>query len=110
MTSDGIPLYHTNKNSKICKELFTGFISAMTSFASEIFVEKCQCIQMKSFKFTILYHSEPNLIFICRSDAHVSEIKVKFYLNILKRKFLADHQFDLENFKGKMEQFNHLDF
>ena len=110
MTSTGIPLLHSNQNSKISKELFTGFISAITTFASEIFVEKCQCIQMKSFKFTILYHSEPNLIFICRSDAHISEIKVKYHLNFVKREFLAHHQFDLEDFKGKMAQFNSSDF
>ena len=106
MTRSGIPLLHSAQIPDINGDLFAGFVSAITSFANEIFVEKCQIIAMASFKLSLLHHSDPNLIFICRSSVRISDLKINFFLNNLREHFLALHKEDLKEFTGKMKCFN----
>lgn len=106
MTKTGIPLVHSAHVPDINGDLFAGFVSAITSFATDIFVEKCHNITMASFKLSLLHNSNPDLIFICRSSVSTSELKINFYLNNLREHFLAIHAEDLKEFTGKMKSFN----
>ncbi|UYP48498.1 hypothetical protein NEF87_004783 [Candidatus Lokiarchaeum ossiferum] len=106
MTKTGIPLLHSAHIRDINGDLFAGFVSAITSFATDIFIEKCQNITMASFKLSLLHNSNPDLIFICRSSVSTSELKINYYLNNLREHFLAIHAEDLKEFTGKMKCFN----
>ncbi len=105
MTGSGIPLIHSTQKTDINHELFAGFVSAITNFAVDIFIEKCSCIKLASSKLTLLFNNYPDLIFICHSSKNIHGNRIKAYLNKIRDSFLEIHYEDLINFTGKVDVF-----
>ena len=110
MTSSGLPLIHKCKKIDSKGELFAGLISAITAFAEDIFTEECKSIKMKKSKITFLHNNNPDLIFLCRSEAKTLERRIISYLCNIREIFLEEFGEMLNAWDGNMKEFNNCAF
>ncbi|UCE11820.1 MAG: hypothetical protein JSW61_07775 [Candidatus Thorarchaeota archaeon] len=95
ITDGGVPIFHYSpSDTRKLDELLSGFLTAITSFASE-FGEKS--VQSLSFEGSeILYEQEPGkAIFIFLVDVGAQESILRIVLSDLSSRFLEKHESDL---------------
>ena len=108
MTASGLPLIHHSRIVDKKGELFAGLVSAITTFAEDIFTEQCKSIKMNTSKLTFLHNYDPDLIFLCRSEAKTLERRIMTFLCHVREIFLEEYGEMLITWVGSMKYFKNF--
>lgn len=114
INSDGLCFFHKsvgedNKQEEVKKkiqieeQLFSGLLSGILSFTSEVTSDSIEKIEMKEGKF--LFFTKKNLIFIIKSKLNTSDNKIKKKIDQLKELFIEKFEKELDEFDGNISSF-----
>jgi len=88
ISENGIPLYNQKTADSIDSSLFSGFLSAIMSFAKAISDHTMDMFKLGDSTFFILKEMQKSLLFIGKSDEKVKEEKVRTLLFKIRNQFL----------------------
>ncbi|HEY0089983.1 MAG TPA: hypothetical protein VGB37_14125 [Candidatus Lokiarchaeia archaeon] len=111
---DGICYFHRWINRKteienitnhvqIEEQLFSGLLSGILKFTSQVTSDKIEKIEMKEGKF--LFFTKKDLIFIVRTKIHDSDDKIKTKIQMLEELFIQKFDNQLDEFDGDINKF-----
>ena len=111
---DGICYFHRwiNRNTEIEnitnhvqieEQLFSGLLSGILKFTSQVTSDKIEKIEMKEGKF--LFFTKKELIFIVRTKIHDSDDKIKTKIQLLEELFIQKFDNQLDEFNGDINKF-----
>jgi hypothetical protein len=90
-------------NVQVEDQLFSGLLSAILNFTSEVTSDKIEKIEMQEGKF--LFFTKKNLIFIIKTKLNVSDDKIKQKIQQLEELFIHKFEKELEEFQGDVKKF-----
>lgn len=96
LTSGGIPIFHySSENTRVLDELLSGFLTAITSFASEFGERSVQSLSFEGSE--LLYdYAESESLFIFLVDTGAPKTVLRAVLRDLRKKFMMQFQNELE--------------
>jgi len=96
LTSGGVPIFHySSENTRVLDELLSGFLTAITSFASEFGERSVQSLSFEGSE--LLYdYAENEALFIFLVDSGAPKTILRAVLRDLRKKFLSQFRNELE--------------
>jgi len=86
---NGTTILNEKTDLTIDDRLFGGLLVAINSFLMEIGLDECQSIITDNAKLTILYSTNPSLIFVARSSPNASDKNINEKLKTIRSKFIT---------------------
>ena len=101
----GICMFKRVYDEKVDTQLFSGFISALDTFAITFDEGGLSNFELKGKKFTIIKND--NYLFVANYDKNLSHKKASSELATIVNKFFNTYEFDeITNWKGDVSFFN----
>ncbi len=94
-----------SEHSEIDEDLISGFQSAIISYADM----KIKSIVAEDIRFVYESTFSPKLIFVIAADINVDLKKLEEFLDLVKREFLADYRYKIDNWAGDVKIFKPFD-
>lgn len=103
MKADGTLLFQRVFQEKLDGQLFSGFMSALQTFASQLDDHGLSSFEIGNKKFIL--KKEQDNFFVANFDKKVNPKKAQAELEDIAKKFLSNYQVELMSFRGNIEVF-----
>ena len=90
-------------------DLIGGFLTAISSFAKEIKSGEVRALNFRNVNFIYSHDTQYGCIFILIADIFDLEEEVRERLELMKEEFIKRYSSYLENFNGRVSQFQEFD-
>ena len=108
---NGICLFHraieeigTKNDSEDNTQLFSGLLSSILTFYSQLSSSQIQKMEGEAAKF--LFFKRDILIYIVRSKLNVSDAQIEKKIDVIQKLFIDKFQNKLKNFSGEIQDFD----
>jgi len=101
--------YFTSENDNTFDDLVSGFLTAISNFATEIKGGEIKALNFRNFNFIYGYDKKFGTIFVIVSDIDDPEEEIRKKLDAMKTEFIKRYDKILENFNGCISDFRTFD-